>query len=147
MSAPHRHDLMPSSCVNCEVVRFNRQLKKRMKLCNNVKILETDLKRDCFTNHGLHMNSAGKAQIILKLADMIESLAVKNNISYIQLQWKGNGISLGNGDTERILGIGDKSFVVNQVSKNDEGGLGTPQLNKRQRKNPALKDQDFLWQI
>jgi len=40
------------------------------------------------------MNSSGKAQIILKLADMIESLAVKNNISYIQLQWKENGISL-----------------------------------------------------
>ena len=50
--------------------------------------------------------------------------------------------------TERILGIeGDKSFVTNQVSKSDEGGLGKPQLNKIQRKNPALKDQDFLWQI
>jgi len=83
MSAPHRHDLMPSSCVNYGVVCFNRQVKKRMKLCNNVKILETDLNRDCFTNHGLHMNSSGKPQIILKLADMIESLAVKNNISYI----------------------------------------------------------------
>ena len=148
MSAPHRHDLISSSCVNHEVVRFNRQLKKRMKLCKNLKILETDLNRDCFTKHGLHMNSSSKAHIIQNLAEMIESLSVKNNVSYIQLQWKENEINLDNGSTERILGIeGGTSFTVNQVSKNDEGGLGKPQLNKRQRKNPALKDQDFLWQI
>ena len=94
------------------------------------------------------MNSSGKAQIILNLAEMIESLSVKNDVSYIQLQWKENEINLDNGSIERILGIGGgTSFTVNQVSKNDEGGLGKPQLNKRQRKNPALKDQDFLWQI
>jgi hypothetical protein len=57
--------------VNYEVVSFNRQLRKKMKLCKNVMILETDLKRDCFTKHGLHMNS-GKEQIILKLAEMIK---------------------------------------------------------------------------
>ena len=45
MSAPPRYDLISSSCVNNEVVRFNRQLNKRMKTFNNVKILETDLKR------------------------------------------------------------------------------------------------------
>ena len=43
MSAPPRYDLIPSSCVNKEVARFNRQPKKRMKTFHNVKILETDL--------------------------------------------------------------------------------------------------------
>jgi hypothetical protein len=28
MSAPHRHDLIPSSCVNKEVIRFNRLLRE-----------------------------------------------------------------------------------------------------------------------
>jgi hypothetical protein len=88
MSAPHRHDLIPSSCVNSEVVRFNRQLRKRMKLCKNVKILETGLNRDCFTKHGFHMNSSGKEQISLKLVEMIDSLTVKNKVPNIQLQWK-----------------------------------------------------------
>ena len=57
MTAPPRYDLIPSSCVNNEVVRFNGQLKRRMKLYNNVKILETDLEREYFTKHGLHLNS------------------------------------------------------------------------------------------
>jgi hypothetical protein len=78
------------------------------------------------------MNSSGKEQLILKLVDMIESLTIKNSGSSIQLQWKENGTSLA---------------VANQVPKNDEGEVVKPQLIKRQRKNPALKDQDFLWQI
>jgi hypothetical protein len=60
MSAPQRYDLMPSSCVNSKVVRFNRLVRKSMKLLTKTKILETDLNRDCFTKHGLHMNSSGK---------------------------------------------------------------------------------------
>ena len=44
MAAPPRYDLIPSSCINNEVVRFNRQLKKRMKMYNNVKILKQSSK-------------------------------------------------------------------------------------------------------
>ena len=29
--APPRHDLMPSSCINNEVLKFNRQMEKKMK--------------------------------------------------------------------------------------------------------------------
>jgi hypothetical protein len=120
MSAPHRHDLMPSSCVKVEVARFNCLLRKRMKLYKRAKILDTDLNRDCFTKHGLHMNSSGKEQLILKLADMIESLTIKNSGSSIQLQWKENGTSLDNIDSVQILGIGGCTPpVANQVPDND----------------------------
>ena len=70
MLAPQRHDLMPSSCVNSEVFRFNRIVRK---LYTKTKILDSDLNRDCFTKHGLHMNYLGKDQLIMKLAGMIES--------------------------------------------------------------------------
>jgi len=60
MTAPPRYDFILSSRVNNEVVRFNRQLKKRMKMYNNVKILETDLELEYFTKHGLHWNSSQK---------------------------------------------------------------------------------------
>ena len=43
LTAPPTCDLLPSSCVNNEVIRFNRQLKKVMAPFNNVKILETNL--------------------------------------------------------------------------------------------------------
>ena len=33
--APHRHDLIPASCVNKEVVNFNRKLQKITKKFGN----------------------------------------------------------------------------------------------------------------
>ncbi|KAJ4446836.1 hypothetical protein ANN_13534 [Periplaneta americana] len=60
MNALHRHDLPTTSCVNSEVVNFNRKLKKRLKVYNHVKVNEIDLNRDNFTRHGLHLNGKGK---------------------------------------------------------------------------------------
>ena len=85
MLAPQRHDLMPYACVNSEVFRFYRLLRKRMKLYTKTKILDTDLNRDCFTKRGLHMNSLGKDQLIMKLTGMIESVTVKNSGHNIEL--------------------------------------------------------------
>jgi hypothetical protein len=45
INALPRHDLMPTSCVNNEVVTFNRQLKKIVKLHGNVEFLEIELRR------------------------------------------------------------------------------------------------------
>ena len=90
MTAPPRCDLLPSSCVNNEVIRFNRQLKKRMAPFNNVKILETNLEREYFTKHGLHLNSAGKECIVLRLAMMVKSFLNKKRLSPIRLKWKNN---------------------------------------------------------
>jgi hypothetical protein len=73
MTASPTCDLLPSSCVNNEVISFKRQLKKRMTLYNNVKILETDLEREYFTKRGLHLNSSGKECIALRLATVVKS--------------------------------------------------------------------------
>ena len=90
MSATPRYDLIPSSCVNDEVVRFNHLLKKRMKMFTNVQITDTDLEREYFTKHGLHLNLSGKEQITLKLAAVVKSLVNRNKSSSIHLQWKEN---------------------------------------------------------
>jgi RNase H-fold protein (predicted Holliday junction resolvase) len=47
--APLRHDLMSSSCVNNEVIKFNRQMEKKMKTYHNVKLFDTELDRNYFT--------------------------------------------------------------------------------------------------
>jgi predicted amino acid dehydrogenase len=79
---------------------------------------------------------------------MVESLTAKNIRSNIQLHWKENGTSLDNIYIHKISGIvGGTPSVAKQVQKNNEGESGKPQLIKRQRKKPALKVQDFLWQI
>jgi len=79
----------------------------------------------------------------MKLAGVIESVTVKNSGPNIELQWKGTGINLGNMETNQVSRLGGEK----QASKYEEGEVNKPQLYKRQRRNPALKDQDFLWQM
>ena len=43
MKSPQRHDFIPSSCVKSEMIKFNRQVEKKMKIYNDAKLLETDL--------------------------------------------------------------------------------------------------------
>jgi hypothetical protein len=41
IKSSHRHDLILLLCVNHEVLNFNKQVEKKMKIYNDVKILET----------------------------------------------------------------------------------------------------------
>jgi len=45
MKSPNRHGLIPSSCFNNEVLNFNRQVEKKMKIYNNVKMLAIRCRR------------------------------------------------------------------------------------------------------
>jgi hypothetical protein len=71
---PHRHDLIPHSCVNKEVAKYNRLMKKVVKQFPNIQFLDLDLDRSHFTNHGMHLNSEGKNQTskyLVELTDLI----------------------------------------------------------------------------
>jgi lysophospholipase L1-like esterase len=92
MTAPPRHDLLPSFCVNSEVISFNKQLRKRMIPYNNVKILETNLERKYFTTHGLHLNSSGKEYIAMRLTTVVKSFFKIERMSPIPLQWKDDTV-------------------------------------------------------
>jgi RNase H-fold protein (predicted Holliday junction resolvase) len=74
MSVPHRHDLEEKSCVNDDVKRFNRKLRKFMKVLGNSNVIEVEAERDLFTKHGLHMNSRGKEQIAKRIVREIRDL-------------------------------------------------------------------------
>jgi hypothetical protein len=151
VSPPLRHELMPSSCVNSEVIRFNRLLRKRMKIYKNITIIDSDLHRDCFTRHGLHLNSAGKYQIVLKLVNVIENLSVRGNESTIKLQWKESEISLEYRDSNQIPEKGDwESSVTNQVLNGDnKEPVNEHQLriSNRTKLMPRTMTIDFLWEI
>jgi len=60
LAAPHRHNLQQTSCINKEIQVFNRKLHKIFKVRDNVSLIDTDLHRDNFTQHGLHLNTVGK---------------------------------------------------------------------------------------
>ena len=68
LSVPHRHDLSEWSCVNSEVVAFNRKF---------------------FTRHSLHKNNLGNERIALKIANSVTILQ-KQTEDPISLCWKMN---------------------------------------------------------
>ena len=76
LTAPERHDLQETSCVNKEVQVLNRKLHKIFKARDNVSIVDIDLHRNDFTQHGLHLNTVGKEKVAEIIAN-IKQLRVK----------------------------------------------------------------------
>lgn len=82
-----RHDLMQTSCVNKEVNKFNRQLKKIIKLHGNVKLLNVEVQREHFTRQGQHLNNKGKKLVSLELSRLVKQCLKKKH----PLLYKCNG--------------------------------------------------------
>jgi hypothetical protein len=83
-----RHDLMPTSCVNKEVNKFNRQLQKIVTLHGNVKPLNVEVQREHFTRHGQHLNNKGKELVTLELSKLVKQCLKKETLAPLQMQWK-----------------------------------------------------------
>jgi hypothetical protein len=103
LNTPHRYDLLPTSCVNKEVVKFNRQLKKIIKIYSNVDLMEVHLQRKHFTRHGQHLNHSGKELVSSELAMKIEQQLTKVEITPIQIQWKEECFYEGNLVTQNYI--------------------------------------------
>jgi len=125
ISAPHRHDLIPDSCVNKEVCKYNRFMKKLVKLYTNVKYLETDLERSHFTKHGFHLNSKGKDFLVQQLAIQMDLILNKPKSPPISTYWEiPNSVSTTDTSYDPIK---DSNFL------------------QQRRKCPRQKHSDFLW--
>ena len=74
LNSPHRHDLISTSCVNKEVINYNRQLREARGLHPNVKLLEIKLDRHHFTRHGLHLNLIGKKFVSQEVAMIVKQI-------------------------------------------------------------------------
>jgi hypothetical protein len=81
VNSPHRHDLTSFTCVNREMLKLDRQVKKIMKIHSNVKLLEIDLDKKHFTRHVQHLNLCGKELTSLQLAVIIDQFCNKKSIS------------------------------------------------------------------
>ena len=157
MKAPPRHDLMPSSCINNEVLKFNRQMEKKMKTFHSVKLCDTNLDRPYVTNHGQHLNSSGEEAISSKLALVIKDLCVKKQLTPIGMprkeisgetnpNHKTPGKLAPNVQTSNHSQSNDIGTLDTESSDQKNLNLSTP-LNppKRRRKQVAAMNTDFLW--
>jgi hypothetical protein len=88
VGAPKRHDLSTTSCVNSEVTTYNRKLHKRMKMCEYVQILDSEIQREHFTRHGLHMNIVGKELMAQRIKDHIRKTLFVRKTPPIILKWR-----------------------------------------------------------
>jgi hypothetical protein len=87
ITAPFRHDLTATSCVNEEVFNFNIKLIKKMVPFKNVKILATNLERKYFTKHGMHLNTTGKERAARGLAMVVRSFSKRKRTSPTSSCW------------------------------------------------------------
>ena len=89
LDAPHRFDLETSSCVNKEVVVFNKKLHKILKPHNYTTQTNLIMERDHFTKHGLHMNGSGKNRLSgLLVSEIIELFTTQPTGTPITIPWK-----------------------------------------------------------
>ena len=131
INSPHRYDLIPESCVNQEVSKFNRKLNKIMKTQTHVKILELELNRQHYTRHGLHLNSEGKRIVSQNLALIIQNSFVENSPGAIPAPWKDTAGSY---------------TIPLTLSDNISEDKNLPKYSFHQRRNcPAHRNPDFLW--
>ena len=86
-SVPHCYDLLASSKVHQEICKFNRKLKKYVKLDTHVTVLDVDPDRSYFTNHGLHFNSKGKTNVCMQLKSVVEKLSTTYDRLLIPVEW------------------------------------------------------------
>jgi len=71
MSAPHRFDLMETSCVNHEIEIFNRKLRKRLERLGKEEMIDVGKDKNLFTRHGQHLNSMVKSAWHTKLLQLL----------------------------------------------------------------------------
>jgi hypothetical protein len=72
MRMSHRFDLEVLLYADYEVKVFNRKIKKKMKICNHIKIINISSNRKCYAKHGLHMNVMGQKWITHTTANVIK---------------------------------------------------------------------------
>lgn len=60
VNIPHRYHLNRNSVINLEIQAVNRKLHKMAKVFSHVTVVQIDLNRKHFTQHGMHLNKSGK---------------------------------------------------------------------------------------
>ena len=88
VGATMRHDLSATSCVTSEVTTYNRKLHKRMKMFEYVQILDSEIQREHFTRHELHMNTVGKELLAQRITDHIRKTLLVRKTHPIILKWR-----------------------------------------------------------
>jgi len=123
VNAPHRYDLMKSSCVSNEIKSFNRKLMKSVRAYQHASILEMSTDRKLFTNHGLHLNGLGKEVVSKQIVSLTYAILDQKKDPPVILSW--------NSDLRHTDTLHKESVTI--------------RTSTRTKKTPSMKTDDFLW--
>ena len=127
LEAPHRYDLLPSSCVNAEVTNFNKRLHSLATTFNHVKVLNIPTERRFHTNHGLHLNQRGKDWIASNLVKEIRNFHLPDK-STPPIRLPGKDISANT--SQPILGNQDSPVSLHGVQECPSPGIKKDYVQK-----------------
>ena len=98
-----------------------------MRVFDNAKVIDSVSQRECYTKHGLHLNSIGKEQMAHRIIEQRKNNFVTNNTPPIPLSWK------------------KVSSVKNPVNSDSQCSVTATRTSGRIRKQPTTRGDDFLW--
>jgi capsular polysaccharide biosynthesis protein len=143
VTAPHRHDLLATSCVNNEVGTFNSKLHKIMKNEDNVRILDHQTTRKDFTQHGLHLNATGKSKVVKLMSQTISQLFEVKKKHPIILKWRTTHNDLKLIDSiPKVINEDHVTIVSDRRNEDQTDSIHLP--SKRARRLPTTRRDDFL---
>jgi hypothetical protein len=137
---PHRHDQPYSSHMNEEIRYFHSKLKNIAKLYNHVMVLESNVSRNCFTHHGLHLNGLGKGLLAKQIASLIYKLNSKESKSPISLEWK---VKLH--DNKSTIHLDEKETISTVPVASQHQITAPVRSSARTKRPPITRESDFLW--
>jgi hypothetical protein len=138
-----------NSVTNLEIQATNRKLNKIAKVYNNVIIIESNLHRKYFTQHGMHLNKHGKEWLSKQIATQIHRLVESNSkdTPIIPLKWKIEPISKQNSENPLLEQITTSPINPNKLDVSTVVETLTNSVPNRNRRLPITTSNDFLWQI
>jgi hypothetical protein len=151
VSVRQRYHLSPLSCINNEVLSFNRKLEKIIKPFSHVSLINIVCYRENFTKHGLHLNKSGKWIVSTQITKYINTIIQNEIVQFIkpiQLGWKCNPVVCNVDDDVNLGKAVNDSTIINAENDKEQASSSIrmiTQTSTRIRRVPAMKTDDFLW--
>jgi len=105
-----------------------------LKYMQHVGVVDADLTRDNFTQHGLHLNPSGKEWIAKTIGQTIVTILTMKKPA-INLNWK---------EVPRTAPVEEPKMEL--ASKSDKGNkANVVRSSCRMKRLPIIRYEDFLW--
>jgi hypothetical protein len=174
VNIPQRHDLHKESRINLEIQALSTKLGRIASLFDHVTLINADFNRNLFTNHGLHLNKAGKEGLAKLIASNIDKIVNKSNKTKLPILLKGKKepsnerASISSNctpeqkpidedsspspssptlTTTATVATPDSTFQLHKNQDNKTDSELTRRSSSRQKKAPVTRCNDFLWQM